>query len=464
MLRVMSAWPERHLSSDRVPAVSRPVPEWQRLRDDLTVLHAAALAAADPAAAVLRALRLDGERVHLGDAVFDLRPPARIRLIAFGKASVGMSRAVLGLLGTRITSGIIAHPHQAEDHGPWPAGCVRFAASHPLPDEGSLRAGEAALGMLRDATGEDLVLVLVSGGGSALFESLRPGITLRDLREVTEAMQHAGADIMDLNVVRRGLSVIKGGGLSRAAGPARVVTLVLSDVIGDPLASIASGPTIDSPTGPRHALEVLGRRQLAARFPNVVRVLQEAVSPAPPEHPRGARIARVVGSNRMASEALCAAAESLGFRTLLLTDRMQGEAREVGRMVGGLARGLIESGLPYPVPACIVLGGETTVTVRGGGRGGRNLELALGAALSLESCAHAAVFSFATDGMDGSSGAAGALATGETLARAASLGLSAHRALAESNTGPFFEALGDLWITGASGTNVNDISVVLAYS
>jgi len=234
-----------------------PKPEWSRLRQDLDALHRAALAAADPAAAVRRVLRLEDERVFVGDDEFRLEPAARVWLVALGKASCGMARAAVKTLGSRLAGGVVAHPHGADAGGTWPPGLRRFAAGHPLPDEGSLDAGGAALEMLRDATGRDLVLVLVSGGGSALFESLRPGVALADLRRVTEALQHAGGDIVELNVVRRALSRVKGGGLSRAAGPARVAALLLSDVIGDPPEAIASGPTIESPTGPRHALEVL---------------------------------------------------------------------------------------------------------------------------------------------------------------------------------------------------------------
>jgi hydroxypyruvate reductase len=242
-----------------------------------------------------------------------------------------------------------------------------------------------------------------------------------------------------------------------------VVTLILSDVIGDPLAAIASGPTIDSPTGPRQALEILERRGLDGRFPLLARTLREpAGDPRIAGHP-GWRSAQIVGSNRIAAEALCAEAERRGFHALLFTDRMQGEAREIGRLVGGLARGIAETGRPLTVPSCLVLGGETTVTVRENGCGGRNLELALGAALTLDGCPHAAVFSFATDGLDGSSRAAGAIAAGDTLERAAARGLSAHDALARNDTEPFFAALGDLWVTGPTGTNVNDLTVALAY-
>ena len=438
-------------------------PEWHRLRDDLTAFHGAALAAADPVAAVRGALQIDGERLLAGRRVVELDPSSRVWLVALGKASCGMARAAIEILGSRISTGVVAHPHGIDPERDWPPGVLRFAAGHPLPDDESLRAGEAALEMLRHAGRGDVVVVLGSGGGSALFESLRPGVALADLRGVTEALQHAGADIMELNIVRRALSRIKGGGLARAASPARVVTLLLSDVIGDAIETIASGPTVDTPTGPREALDVLARHGLTEGFPTVTAVLRQAVLTGAGPSSAAERIAQVVASNRIAGRALCAEAEARGFRTLLLTDRLQGEARDAGRLIGGIARGLSEGQLPFPAPACVVLGGETTVTVRGNGRGGRNLELALGAALALDGCRHAAVFSFATDGVDGSSRAAGAIARGDTLARAQRLGLSAHRALADNDSEPIFSALADLWITGPSGTNVNDLVLALAY-
>ena len=438
-------------------------PEWQSLRDDLTALHGAALAAADPVAAVRRALRTEGERLLSGSHTVKLEQSSRVWLIAFGKASCGMARAAIEALGPRLTAGVVAHPHGIEPQADWPPAVRCFAAGHPLPDDGSLRAGEAALTMLRHARRGDVAVVLASGGGSALFESLRAGVTLADLRGVTEALQHAGADIMELNTVRRSLSRIKGGGLARASSPARVVTLLLSDVISDAIETIASGPTVDSSTGPQEALDVLERRCLAEPFPAVAAALREGVLAGASASPATERFTQVVASNRIAGSALCAEAEARGFRTLLLTDRLQGEAREAGRIVGGVARGMSEGQVPLPAPACVVLGGETTVTVRGNGRGGRNLELALGAALALDGCRHAAVFSFATDGVDGSSKAAGAVARGDTIARAKRLGLSAHAALTDNDTEPFFTALDDLWITGPSGTNVNDLVVALAY-
>jgi hydroxypyruvate reductase len=438
-------------------------PRWAALRSDLWTLHRAALDAADPVRAVAASLRLEADRLVVGTDSIALPAPARAWLVAFGKAAPGMARAAIAALGDRVAGGVVVFPRGSGAGGGWPAGIALVAAGHPLPDEGSLSAGEAVLEQVGRARAGDVVVVLVSGGGSALLEAPRQGVTLVELQRVTHALQRSGADIVELNTVRRALSRIKGGGLARAAGSAHVATLALSDVVGDPLGAIASGPTVPSDTGPEDALAVLAARGLERDFGTLVVALGAAAAAPRPEAPPGARIVRVVGSNRASGAAVRAAAEVLGFRALLLTDRLTGEARDAGRLLGGIARGIRDAGLPFPPPACLVVGGETTVTVRGEGRGGRTLELALGAAPMLAGCPRTALFAFATDGLDGSSGAAGAVVTGDTVARSRVLGLSPARALETSDSAAFFEALGDLWVTGPSGTNVNDLVVLLAY-
>ena len=424
------------------------------------------MAAADPGDAVNRALKVRGEILSFAGEEFRLRPRARLCLIAAGKASRGMTAAALELLAERVTGGLVVHPYDAPRAGREPPGLfpgvTMIAAAHPLPDENSLAAGAAVRRLLADTDPEDLVLVLLSGGASSLLESLPPGLTLDSLRRATSALQLAGADITELNTLRRALSLIKGGGLARWAMPARVVTLALSDVLGDSAAAIGSGPTVPSPTGPGDALDLLERIGVAGQVPDVVAALR-AASAATPEAPAPAGVFRVVASNLQAAEAVAGAARERGFASQVMTTFLQGEAREVGRMVGGCAASVAAQAIPFGAPACLIFGGETTVTVRGPGRGGRNQELALGAALALAGRARAAVLSFATDGVDGSSGAAGAVVTGDTLARAAALGLSPHRALADNDSESFFRALGDSWNGGASGTNVNDLAIALVY-
>jgi hydroxypyruvate reductase len=440
-------------------------PRWSELPTDLAALHAAAMAAADPAAAVSRVLRLTPDGVSVDGEIVPLARGARLWLIAAGKAARGMAGAALAALGARVAGGVVAHPRGAPaapgEPEPWPDEVELVPAAHPLPDAGSLAAGDAVKRLLAGTSPEDLVLVLLSGGASSLLERPRPGLSLDALRRVTAELQRAGADIFELNTVRRALSLLKGGGLSRLAAPARVVTLALSDVIGDRPEAIGSGPTVPSPTGDGEALRVLERTGVAPAMPEVVAALAEPTEPATLEGDAG--IFCVVASNRQTVEAVARAADGRGFHSEVMTTFLQGEAREVGRMVGGCAASVRAHGVPVAAPACLIFGGETTVTVRGHGRGGRNMEVALGAALALAGCARAAVFSFATDGVDGPTDAAGAVATGDTVERAAALGLSPHRALAENDSEPFFRALGDLWETGPTGTNVNDLAVALVY-
>jgi glycerate-2-kinase len=363
---------------------------------------------------------------------------------------------------------------------PWPSSIELVPASHPLPDEGSLRAGRAAIDLLRGRTASDLVLVLVSGGGSALLEAPREGISLGRLREITQVLQRAGAEITELNTLRRALSRLKGGGLARLARPARIATLLISDVAGDPIEAIASGPTAPSPVPFRGALAVLRRYALAGEFADLAEFLgaqdrgreagdadggrQEKEAGNDPGNEGAPAVHHaVLASNLSAIEAVRREAWARGFRAVVVTTRMQGEARDVGRLLGGMAAGVRRRRLPVAPPACLIFGGETVVTVRGEGSGGRNQETALGAAAALAGIERAAVFSFATDGVDGPTDAAGAVATGDTAERARESGLSIEDALARNDSYRLFHKLGDLWITGATGTNVNDVAVALVY-
>lgn len=398
-----------------------------------------------------------------GEASVPLSPGTRVWLVALGKASPAMARAAIEILDPLLRGGVVAYPSGSDPGTDWPDRVAVMAGGHPLPDEGSLRSGQAVISLLRDVKPEDIVLVLLSGGGSAVAESLTAGMSLDRLRELTQDLQRSGADITELNTVRRSLSLLKGGGLARLARPASTLTLILSDVVGDPLEAIASGPTVPSSTGPTDALAVLDRYGLLESHASTARVLRERTSAIPDPLDPARLHSVIIGSNLLALRAVQRKARVLGFRSRILTSHLSGESRHVGKVIGGMARSVRSHALPFPPPACLILGGETTVTVQGSGRGGRNQELALGAALVLDGCERAAILSFATDGVDGASHAAGAVVTGETLARARSLGLSPAEKLAENDSEAFFEPLGDLWITGPTGTNVNDLAIVLVY-
>jgi hydroxypyruvate reductase len=325
--------------------------------------------------------------------------------------------------------------------------------------------------LLATATGRDLVLAVISGGGSALLTLPATGLTLADLQQTTDLLLRSGATIVELNAVRKHLSQVKGGGLARLAGEARVASLILSDVVGDPLDVIASGPTAADPTTFADAWTVLERYNLVARVPGAVRErLQAGVEGSLPDTPKpdAALLQRVhnvvVGSNRLAAEAAVLAASEVGLNTLLLSTFVEGEACQVARVAAALAKELATYDRPVSRPACLVWGGETTVTVRGLGKGGRNQELALAAAVAMAGLPGVLLVALGTDGTDGPTDAAGAVANGETMARARSLGLDPAAHLENNDAYPFFDALGDLVRTGPTGTNVNDLLLLFAFA
>ena len=390
----------------------------------------------------------------------------RIRLAAVGKAATAMARGARRVLGKRLDRGVLILPADQTDGVP--DGFEIYGGGHPIPNADGV-LGATAIHRLATGLGDaDVLLCLISGGGSALMTLPPDAVPLTSVQATTEDLLRSGATIDELNAVRKHLDRLKGGRLARAAYPARVVALVLSDVIGDPLDVIASGPVSADPTTFADAIDVLKRRGVWQRTPVEVRQhLEDGRAGRRPESPKPddpcfERVnARVIGSNRIAADAALATAERLGYAPLLLTTCLTGEAREVGRVLAAIGREVGTRGRPIPAPACLVAAGETTVTVRGSGRGGRNQEVALGAALGLAGTENILVASMGTDGIDGPTDAAGAIASGTTLARTSRLGLDADRALASNDAYPFFRALGDLIVTGPTGTNVMDIALVM---
>jgi hydroxypyruvate reductase len=318
--------------------------------------------------------------------------------------------------------------------------------------------------LLSQVTERDLVIAVISGGGSALMTLPAPGLALADLQSLTGALLRCGATINEINTLRKHLDQIKGGGLARMAYPATLVTLILSDVVGSPLDVIASGPTVPDPTTFAEAYALLERYGIAASVPppiiehlrrGMAGQAEETLKPGDPRFERVQNL--IVASNAQAAEAALTAARTEGFNTLLLTTYLQGEAREVGRALAAVARELAATGRPLPGPACVVAGGETTVTLRGQGMGGRNQELALAAVADLAGLPGIALITLATDGGDGPTNAAGAVVTGATLERARQRGLDPLAHLARNDAYPFFDALGDLLRPGPTHTNVNDL-------
>lgn len=326
-------------------------------------------------------------------------------------------------------------------------------SGHPVPDARSLAAGEAALDFVSGLAADDLLVCLISGGGSALMTA--PLVPLEDLRTLTSTLLACGARIDEINTLRRRLDRVKGGGIAKAT-QARVLSLILSDVVGSPLEAIASGPTAPDPTTKEDALAALEKYGLSTLYS-----LLSAPETPKPGDPLFARVQNViVGDNALAAQAALEQAGREGFRAIDLGSDWQGEARQAGVE---LARRLRSAAATGPSPVCMIAGGETTVTLTGGGKGGRNQELALAAVPELAGAPGLMLITLATDGEDGPTDAAGAVATGETRQRAGRLGMASADYLSRNDAYPFFEALGDLLKTGPTGTNVNDLTVLLKF-
>jgi glycerate 2-kinase len=426
----------------------------------------AALVSAEPAAAVRAHVAVNGSRLEIAGQTYDLDRINQIFVVGGGKASAPMAQAIEELLGERITAGLICVKYG------YTAPTRRIAveqAGHPIPDDRAVRATDRMIELLQGAGPEDLVIALISGGSSALLVAPSPGITLADKRRLTNELLRSGATIDEMNTVRKHLSSIKGGGLSRLADPAPVVSLILSDVLGDPLDVIASGPTVPDTTTFADAWDVLASHGLIDDTPAAIaQRLREGLAGRIADTPKpGDPIFRrtqnvVVASNHRAVQAAVEQARQSGLNALLLSAFIEGEAREVGQVFAAIGRELSRSNNPVPRPAAIVAGGEVTVTVKGQGRGGRSQELVLAAAIHLEGVAGVTIMAFATDGTDGPTNAAGALADGSTVERARALGLNPRQALADNDSNTFFQKLGDLIVTGPTNTNVDDLYVIVA--
>jgi hydroxypyruvate reductase len=425
-------------------------------------LRQAARAILDAAIAAGDARRLTREALQR----LDLARFRRVVVVGGGKASGTMALAVEEVLGDRVSAGLVA-VKEATTGAPRRIRVVE--AGHPLPDERGRAAAEEIRRLAATAGADGLVLGLVSGGGSALLPAPVAGVTLAEKQAVTRLLLDAGATINELNAVRKHLSALKGGQLARAAAPAPVVALLLSDVLGDPLDVIASGPTAPDPTTFADALAVLGGFALRDRIPVSVRHHLEAgaagvVAETPkPGDPLFARVTNcVIGNSGLVTEAALREASRLGFPPLLLTGQLQGEAREVARVFAAILAESARSGRPVGRPACLLATGETTVTVRGPGKGGRCQEFALALAPALAALPGIVVLAAGTDGSDGPTDAAGALVDWTTLERARVRGLDPRGALAANDAYRFFAGLGDLVVTGPTGTNLLDLYVALS--
>ncbi|WP_205509047.1 glycerate kinase type-2 family protein [Longitalea arenae] len=436
------------------------------MRNDALKIFSAAVRAVQPQYLLPRFMRWQQDRLLLGEQLFDQADINKLFIIGAGKASAAMAREAELVLDSRINDGVVVTKYS---HA-FPLNKIRcMEAGHPVPDENSLLGGREIIRLLKIAGEKDVVIALISGGASALVVDCPPGVLLPELQMVFNRLLQCGATIEEMNTVRKHLSAaIKGGQLMRTAWPATVINFILSDVIGDPLESIASGPTVADPSTFADAWDIVCKYQLLEKLPvSVIRWLQSGLNKEIRETPKPAdpiftkSFNYLIGTNRVALEAAAETARTLQYTPVIVTDAMQGEARDK-------AQELVAQVLQYngPRPACLLLGGETTVTIKKPGKGGRNQEFVLAALIALQEAfpdgeGMPVLLSAGTDGTDGPTDAAGAVVDAAVLKQAAQRGLTAEDFLLQNDSWNFFHQAGGHIITGPTFTNVMDIVVVL---
>jgi len=422
------------------------------------------LDAVDARKAIGRAISRNGEELTIGRRRYDLRRYERVVVLGAGKATASMAQAVEQRVGSRLHAGfvVVKHGHVVPTRR-----IVVAEAGHPVPDRFGQQAAARLCAMAKELGRRDLLIVLLSGGASSLLPAPVPGITLADKQRTTQELLRCGASIREINTVRKHLSRIKGGRLAELT-KATVATLILSDVLGDDLSAIASGPTAPDPTTYQDAVTILKCYRIWRAVPQRVRQhleygCQGLVSETP--KPGSSLFRRVhhhiVGSNGAAVMAAARAAREAGLRTLVQRPTLTGEAQDEGKRFGVLAKNIVRAGQPLQRPCCVVAGGETIVTVTGKGAGGRAQEFAAAAALEIADLDRVWIVAIGTDGTDGPTDAAGAVVDGHTVARAQRLSVDLKVALKRHNTYPALKRLNQLIVTGPTGTNVNDLYLLL---
>jgi hydroxypyruvate reductase len=425
-----------------------------------------ALKAVSPEACVKRHLKaLSDGSLKVCRTRYDLKRYKNIFVIGGGKASCPMAKAVEELLGERLAAGCVVTKY---GHALKLKKIRALEAAHPVPDGGGIKGARAVLKIAGRAGPEDLVICLVSGGASALLASPDEGISLKDKQKLTRLLINSGATIQEINAVRKHLSRIKGGGLARVIAPAEALSLIISDVVGDYPSTIASGPTSPDMTTYRDCLAILKRYGLTEKAPWAVftrlrRGAKGLIEETPkPRNPIFRKIKNfIIADNRSALFAAKDKARALGFRPVILSSVLKGETHEASRFLTAVIKEVKTSGNPVRPPACILLGGETSFEVKGGGLGGRNQEFALTAALEIEGMEGVTILSAGTDGTDGATDAAGAFVDSKTVKRGEKRGMDALEYLKRNDSYSYFNSLGDLFITGPTRTNVMDMVVAL---
>jgi hydroxypyruvate reductase len=439
------------------------------MREDALAIFNAAVSAVQPSCLLPKHIKLKGEKLWLHEQLFSLQEHDRIFVIGAGKASAAMAAETENILGDLIEKGIVVTKY---DHGLPLKKIKSIEAGHPLPDKNSLLAGREILDLVTQAGEKDIVIALISGGASSLLADFPPETSLADVQEVFKLLLQSGANIHEMNAVRKHLSLIKGGQLAKAAYPATLVSFILSDVIGDPLDVIASGPTVADPTSFKDAYAVLQKYKLIETLhPSIDAWMQKGLNEEIPDTPKQGSyffertFNHLIGTNRIALEAAATKAEEMGFAPYIITDKLSGEADDE-------AKELIDYILMYrsSKPACILMGGETTVTIKGTGKGGRNQQFALAALEELIKNYTTGVsrvpliLSAGTDGSDGPTEATGAMVDEETVIKTKDSGMDVCSFLNNNDAYNFFSKIGGLVITGPTHTNVMDIVIALVYA
>jgi len=435
------------------------------MRNNAVSIFQKGLQAVEPGAAIKKYCRLENNRLFIGDNVYNLSMYKNLFVIGAGKASAPMAAALEDILGERITKGIINVKYKHVAH----LDRIKLIeAGHPIPDENGQNGASAILDLAHSAKKNDLVLCLISGGGSALLPLPYKGLTLKDKQETIKELLACGASIHEINAIRKHTSMIKGGRLALAAHPATLVSLILSDVVGDDLDVISSGLTVADSTTYKDCIKIFEKYNIIKKLPeNIINHIKTGISGKLPESPKtGDPVFEktynlVIGSNMEAMLAAKLHAEVLGYKTIVLSSMIEGETREVAKVHGAIAKEIIKTGNPLPPPACILSGGETTVTLKGKGLGGRNQEFSLAAAIDIAGADSIVVLSGGTDGTDGPTDAAGAIADNNTFKRAKDMGIDPYNFLENNDSYHFFKKLDDLLITGPTNTNVMDLRILL---
>ncbi len=434
-------------------------------RRDVAAIITAALKAADPCVAVAANISVEGSVMQIGATKYSLTPKSRLIVIALGKAAPSMLNGARSILGARVREGVCISKVDVEKEIRV-KGINYLKGNHPVPGEGSLAAGKKIKEVLQGLNSDNLVLLLLSGGGSSLATLPVKGVSLGDMQQLTNALLRSGADINEVNAVRKHLDLVKGGGLLRMASPARVAVLVLSDVVGNPLGVIASGPAYPDNSTFADALDVVRKTEKSAEIPVSIRAhLEKGAQGLIAETVKSGDViadsasTTIIGSNLESCQAAIQKAIEIGFFAQMVTTELTGEASEVGRRLALNARQRVDATRPY----VLVYGGETTVTLKGYGKGGRNQEVALAAVKGLAGLEGHVLITLATDGEDGPTDAAGAVVDDSSLERANLLYLDPDQFLANNDAYTFFKQMGDLLVTGSTGTNVNDISFLFGF-